>query len=212
MPLASPDGDADVSEQIDSAEQPLLDANDYLADCFRLARRIWESGFRPDFLVALWRGGAPPGIVIQEYFRWRGHDPYHTAIRTQSLEGVRHGDGYDIRGLKHVTDIVCADQQMLLVDDLFDTGRTMFEVIEYVRRVARRNTPEIRVATVYFRPHRRRFLVGPDYWLHETQARPIFPHQLTLMPRPRLEREDPELAETLWGPLPAPQQIAAGSS
>lgn len=176
---------------------PILEANEYMADCFRLARKIWDDDYRPDFLVALWRGGAPPGIAIQEYFRYRGHDPYNTAIRTQSMEGIRQGDGYDIKGLEHVVDAVSADDRMLIVDDLLDTGRTIYEVTEYLRRRARRNTPEIRVATVYFRPERRRFLVGPDYHLKTTEVRPVFPHRLTEMDLEQLRAQDPELEAAL---------------
>jgi hypoxanthine phosphoribosyltransferase len=176
-----------------------LEADDYLADCFRLARMVWEDDFRPDFMVALWRGGAPPGIVMQEYFRWRGHDPYHTAIRTQSLEGVLYGGGFDIKGLEHVIDEVEATQSLLIIDDLFETGRTTFEVCEYIRRRARRNTPEIRVAAVYFRRSAQRFLIGPHYWLHETDERPVFPHQLTAMDPAQLANSDAELAAVLRG-------------
>lgn len=182
----------------EDAPRQVLDADEYLVDCFRLARMIWEDGYRPDFLIALWRGGAPPGIAIQEYFRYRGHDPYHTAIRTQSMEGVREGNGFDIKGLEHVIDAVCAEDRLLFVDDLFDTGRTMYEVREYLRRRARRNTPEIRVAAVYFRPRRRRFLVGPDYHLHETERRPLFPHRLTEIEEKHLRETDPELAAAIW--------------
>jgi len=182
------------------AGRPLLDPNLYLADCFRLARRIWESGYRPDFLVALWRGGTPPGIAIQEYFRWRGHDPYHTAIRTQSLEGVMEGGGFDIKGIEHVVAEVTAEDRMLIVDDLFDTGRTMHEVIEHIRRRARRNTPEIRVATVYrCPPERQVFDVGPHFTLRVTDRRPVFPHLLTEMSPEAVREADPELAVALWG-------------
>ena len=181
------------------AARPVLDPNEYLADGFRLARKIWEDGYRPDFLIGLWRGGAPPGIVIQEYFRWRGHDPYHTAIRTQSLEGVMAGGGFDIKGFEHVISEIEADHKMLLVDNIFDTGRTMYEVTEYLRRRARLNMPEIRVATIYYRPEHRNFLVGPHYYLHEVDAVPIFPHSLTEMDRGWLRIADPELAETIWG-------------
>ncbi len=182
-----------------SAPASFLDPNTYLADCFRLARRIWDDGYRPNFLVALWRGGAPPGIAIQEYLRWKGHDPYHTAIRTQSLEGVRGGGGFDLKGLEHVIDEVNSEDRMLIVDDLFQTGRTIHEVIGYLRRRARKNTPEIRVATVYFRPQLRRFRDGPHYSLHEVRERPVFPHRLTDLDRDRLESEDPELARAIWG-------------
>jgi len=176
----------------------ILDADEYLADSFRLARNIWKDGLRPDFLVALWRGGAPPGIAIQEYFRWRGHDFYHTAIRTQSMEGLEKAGGYDIRGLEHVIDNVEADHSLLIVDNLFETGRTVFEVVEHLRRRSRRNMPQVQVATVYFTPASRQFLVGPDYWLHEVEQAPVFPHEFGAMIPEALEAVDPGLHEALW--------------
>ncbi len=184
---------------VERGERRVVDPNVYLIDCFRLARKVWSNGYRPDFLVALWRGGAPPGIVIQEFFRWKGHDLYHTAIRTQSLEGVLYGDGFDIKGFEHVLDVVEADDQLLLVDDFFDSGRTIYEVVSYLRRKARRNAPEVRVATVYFRPGRRRFLVGPDYYLHEVEDPPLLPDRLSELSEDEVRSLDPELYEPLYG-------------
>jgi hypothetical protein len=176
-----------------------LDADEYLADSFRLARKIWDDGCRPDFMIALWRGGAPPGIAIQEYFRWKGHDFYHTAIRTQSLEGIVQGGGYDIRGLEHVIDNVDADHSLLVVDNFFDTGRTVFEVVDHIRRGARRNTPKIKVASVYVRPDRRRHGDAPDYWLHEVDQAPVFPHELRVMDPRQTREDDAELHAAIWG-------------
>ena len=183
----------------DPAHRRVIDPNEYLIDCFRLARKIWADGYRPDFLIALWRGGAPPGIVIQEFFRWKGHDPYHTAIRTQSLEGVLSGDGFDIKGFEHVLDVVGAEDQLLLVDDVCSTGRTIYEVVRYLRQKARRNAPEVRVATVYYRPQQRRFLVGPDYYLHEVDEPPLLPYRLTQFSEDDALAISPELHEALYG-------------
>ena len=180
-------------------QQDVIDADQYLADSFRLARRIWSDGCRPDFLVALWRGGAPPGIAIQEYFRWRGSDFYHTAIRTQSLEGVREGGGIDIRGLEHVIENVDAEDTLLIVDNFIDTGRTVTAVVDHIRRRARRNTPRLKVAAVYFRPDSHSAPVGPDYWLHEVQRRPVFPHELRALDPEATRSDDPELHEAIWG-------------
>lgn len=186
----------------------LIDANDYLVDCFRLARMIWADGYRPDFLVGLWRGGAPPGIVIQEFLRWKGHDPYHTAIRTQSLEGVLHGDGFDIKGFEHVIEVLQSHHRMLLVDDLYETGRTMYEVTRHLRREAGPDTPEVRIAVVYSRPHRRRYLQGPHYCLHRTAALPIFPHRLTAMNPEEIRAAEPDLYEILFSESGAPSRTA----
>ncbi len=184
---------------METEERLIVDPNTYLADCFKLAKKIWNDGYRPDFLIGLWRGGAPPGIVIQEFFRWKGHDLYHTAIRTQSLESVLSGDGFDVKGLEHVIDMVEAEQRLLLVDDLFDTGRTMYEVVQHLRSKARRNMPDVKVAVVYYRPERRRFLIGPDYYLHETTAQPIFPHRLTAMSAAEMREIDAEMHEVVFG-------------
>lgn len=182
-----------------NASRRVIDPNEFLVDSFRLARKIWDDGYRPDFLVGLWRGGAPPGIVIQEFFRWKGHDPYHTAIRTQSLEGVLYGNGFDIKGFEHVIDVVEAEHQLLLVDDFFNTGRTAYEVIRHLRGKARRNTPEVRVAAVYYRPEARRFLVGPDYYLHEVDEPPRLPYRLTELSEEEARAISPELHRALHG-------------
>ena len=42
-----------------------LDAQILLEDSFRLAADVYRSGFRPSFIVAVWRGGAPMGIAMQ---------------------------------------------------------------------------------------------------------------------------------------------------
>ena len=183
----------------DKSPRQVIDPNDYLIDCFRLARMIWDDGYRPDFLIGLWRGGAPPGIVIQEFFRWKGHDPYHTAIRTQSLEGVLSGDGFDIKGFEHVLDVVEAEHQLLLVDDFYNTGRTTYEVVRYLRQKTRRNAPEVRVATVYYRAQQRRFRVGPDYYLHEVEEPPLLPYRLTQLSEDDARSLGAELHEALYG-------------
>ena len=181
-----------------AGDRLIIDPETYLVDCFRLARQIWEDGYRPDFLVGLWRGGAPPGIVVQEYFRWKGHDLYHTAIRTQSLEGLRYGDGYDIKGLEHVLEIIEAEHRLLLVDDFFETGRTIYEVVRHLRRKARRNSPEVRVAVVYCRPRRRRYQVGPNYYVREVESRPLLPDRLTELTEDELRARDSELYEAVY--------------
>ena len=42
-----------------------IGANELLRDSFQLAANIYEAGFKPDFLVGLWRGGSAVGIAVQ---------------------------------------------------------------------------------------------------------------------------------------------------
>ena len=43
-----------------------ITAQQLLEDSFRLGANIYQSGFRPDFIVGIWRGGTPVGIAVQE--------------------------------------------------------------------------------------------------------------------------------------------------
>ena len=46
-------------------EKHYLSADDYLRDQWRLAELVRGGCWRPDFLVGLWRGGAPVAIAVE---------------------------------------------------------------------------------------------------------------------------------------------------
>jgi len=70
------------------SEKIYLDAQQLLEDSFRLAAMVYRSGYRPSFIVAVWRGGAPMGIAVQELFAYRGVETDHIAIRTSSYHAI----------------------------------------------------------------------------------------------------------------------------
>ena len=47
-------------------EKLFIKSNQLLEDSFKLALNVYESGFRPNYIVGVWRGGAPIGIAVQE--------------------------------------------------------------------------------------------------------------------------------------------------
>ena len=49
-----------------SEEKIFIQPAELLHDSFRLGVKILESEFLPDYIVAIWRGGTPIGIAIQE--------------------------------------------------------------------------------------------------------------------------------------------------
>lgn len=197
-----------------SNEKVFVDARGLLHDSVRLGRAVWESGYRPNFLIGVWRGGTPPGIVIHEYFRMRGADPYHTTIKTQSYRGMqREGGAVEIKGLDHVIDVIEHTDHMLIVDDVFDTGHTMVAIVEEVRRRARRNAPEIRVATVYYKPERNETDMVPDYHVVEDNRWIVFPHELEDLDEEEIRRKGEAVAAAvLDGPEEAAPAEAAGSA
>ena len=66
-----------------------IGADELLRDSFQLAAAIHDAGFKPDFLVGLWRGGSAVGIAVQEGLEFFGSKTDHIAIRT-SYSGAHH--------------------------------------------------------------------------------------------------------------------------
>ncbi len=157
-----------------------ISAQSLLEDSFRLGTQILDSGFRPSFIVGVWRGGTPVGIAVQELLDFFGVKTDHIAIRTSFYKGIaRTGSRIRVHGMQYIIDNVNADQSLLIVDDVFDTGLSIDAVISHLRRKARRNAPiDTRVATVYYKPSNNRTEREPDYYVHETEDWLVFPHEL----------------------------------
>lgn len=49
------------------SDKQYLSADQLLVDSFRLAERVFSSGFEPTMIIAIWRGGVPIGIAVQEF-------------------------------------------------------------------------------------------------------------------------------------------------
>lgn len=193
------------AESYEPREEPreedmvFIGAAELLLDSFRLARKVWEDGYHPNFLLAIWRGGTFPGMVIHEFLRYKGHDPYHTSIKTQSYKGFRRGESVEIKGLEHVIDIINAEDRLLIVDDVFDTGHTIRAVLEAIRCKARRNTPHMKVATVYYKPEKNETDIAPDYFLRSEEGWLVFPHEIAGLSPELLRRKGAGVADIVEG-------------
>ncbi len=157
-----------------------ISAEGLLRDSFALAAQILASGFRPSFLVALWRGGAPIGIAVQEFLEQHGVATDHVAIRTSSYAGIdRQEKTVRVHGIDYLVSRLTFEDRLLLIDDVFDSGRSLEAVIGELERRCRRNLPgQLKVATVYYKPARNRSRLVPDYYVHRTDQWLVFPHEL----------------------------------
>lgn len=185
----------------DAPEKIYVDASTLRLNSAKLARLVWADGFRPDYIIGVWRGGTPPGVIMHEFFRMRGVEPYHTTIKTQSYRGMKRGDAsVEIKGLGHVIDVVNAEDKLLIVDDVFDTGHTMVAILDEIRKRARRNAPDCRVAAVYYKPEKNETDLVPDYCAVEDNRWIVFPHELEGLTEEELKENRPELWEAALGP------------
>jgi len=178
-------------------------ADDLLRDSFQLAANIHDAGFKPDFLVGLWRGGSAVGIAVQEGLDYLGTPTDHIAIRTSYSGAHRYSDMVSkadqirVHGLQYLLENLCSHHSMLIVDDVYSTGSSVKAVIDQLARKTRRNLPaDIRVATVWYRPTPRT-LRTPEYYVHETDDWLVLPYELSGQSLEELRENRPELAGIL---------------
>ncbi|AHK15577.1 MULTISPECIES: phosphoribosyltransferase [Thalassolituus] len=186
------------------SDKQYLSAQGLLEDSWKLAEQILKSDFRPTFMIAVWRGGVPIGIAVQEYLSYHGIDTDNIAIRTSSYQGIDqqarqvavHGLGYLVKNIQH-------SDSLLIVDDVFDSGRSIEAIVNELTRLARRNTPhDIRIAVPYFKPARNRTNRVPDYYLYETDAWLKYPHSLEGLSTEEIRDNRPELYNIIKDCLP----------
>lgn len=174
-------------------------ADNLLRDSFQLAANIHDSGFRPDFLVGLWRGGSAVGIAVQEGLDHFGIPTDHIAIRTSYSGAARYSEmvskaeAIRVHGLQYLLETLCAHHKLLIVDDVYSTGSSVSAVIKQLAERTRRNLPQdIRIASVWYRPTERT-LRTPDFFVHETRDWLVLPYELTGFSIEELRASRPEL-------------------
>ncbi|MEO0365028.1 MAG: phosphoribosyltransferase family protein [Pseudomonadota bacterium] len=193
-------------------DKQYIAADDMLLDSFKLSAHVYQSGFKPDFLVGLWRGGSAVGIAVQEGLSHFGIKTDHIAVRT-SYQGFTayqkqradRKSAIRVHGLRYLLENVSSKHSLLIVDDVFSTGSSAQAVIDKLARKARRNLPgDIRIATIYYRATEQT-LRPPNFFVHETRNWLVLPYELSGLNRADILTHKPELAailDTAQTPLP----------
>jgi hypoxanthine phosphoribosyltransferase len=191
---------------VSPSEKIFISADSLLRDSMELGLQVVRSGLRPTFLVGIWRGGAPIGIAVQEILEYNGIECDHVSIRTSSYTGIdRQSRTVRVHAVDYLVSSLNADDQLLLIDDVFDSGRSLEAVIAELRRRCRRNLPEqIRVATVYYKPARNRSSLTPDFYVRATDQWLVFPHEIHGLTREEILANKP-VDETFFTARPDPR-------
>jgi len=173
-----------------------IQADELLSDSFKLAWKVYESGYRPNYIIGVWRGGAPIGIAVQEFLDVLGVPSDHIAIRTSHYKGMGDRDSkVEVFGLNYIIKQVESEDSLLIVDDVHDTGISIQKIILDLQTACKKNTPEIKVATPYFKPNKNQTNRQPDFYLHETEKWLVFPHELEGLSIEEIIEFKPELSD-----------------
>ena len=181
------------------SDKRFISAQELLEDSYRLGARIIASGFRPDFIVGIWRGGSPVGIAVQEMLEHFDIPTDHISVRTSLYRGIdKRGTTVRVHGLGYLVRNLNAEDALLIVDDVHDSGRSIQAVIEQLSERTRRNTPSrLKVATPWFKPAKNTTGRRPDYYLRETDQWLVFPHEIQGLDEAEIARGKPEIHKIL---------------
>lgn len=172
-----------------------LDAGEYLRDIWLLASKVVKSDWRPDIIVALWRGGAPAGVAVHEFFKAAGWDAGHIPLKCSSYSGIGENEGkVEFTAGEIVFGMLSPGMKVLVVDDVFDTGLTAKAVKEHVSETG----AEMRIAAVYWKREKNLTDILPDYYARETGTDwLVFPHEIEGLTMEETRCKDPVLADML---------------
>lgn len=182
-----------------AADKLFIREEDLLRDAYRLAMQVYRSGFRPSFIVGVWRGGSAVGIFVQECLQHLGIETDHIAIRTSYRGMQRYADMVQnpqaeirVHGTQYLLENLNAEDGLLIVDDVYSSGLSVQAVIERLSQRTKRNMPhDVRVAVPWYKPASNRTGREPDFYLHTTDKWLVLPYELNGLTREEIAEHKP---------------------
>lgn len=140
----------------------VLSWNKIYEHLIKLAKKVNESGFKPEVIVGISRGGLIPSRIISDLL----DNPNLASIRVEFYKYSKKK-----RNKPKITQPISTPiegKTILLVDDVADSGKSLHLVYEHLLKKAK----EIRTLTIFYKPWS---CLLPDYYIKETGAWIIFP-------------------------------------
>ena len=172
----------------DKAMKEFLDFYTVRNNALLMADRILNEGFIPDIVYMLLRGGSGIGNVFIEFFRLSGCPVKTAAAVAESYAGVQQpGETFRLSGWTCAPASLKRDSRVLLVDDIFDSGRTINCVAdEIVKAGIFRENLKIAVHDYkikHFDPLQKTLEFHPDYYARQfeifSEADDVWIHYLS---------------------------------
>ncbi len=178
-----------------------LDEATIIKDSYHLGVQVFDSGFRPTFIVGLWRGGSAIGIYVQECLQTLGVETNHISLRT-SYRGmasyqnmINSPENIRVHGTRYLLENLNADDRLLIVDDVCSSGHSIRAVKSRLEKSLKRNYPqEVHTAVLWRRPRFKKNDNRIDYYLHTTEEWLVFPYELKGLTHEEIEKYKPAVA------------------
>ena len=112
------------------AEKLFISWDEYNSTVEKLAIQIDESGYKPDILIGIMRGGAPIIDVLSRVFKLKCA---YLAVESYSGKGIEDKQGELTFSREMSSTVQNIGGNLLLCDDLSDTGVTLNRSIEWLK-------------------------------------------------------------------------------
>ncbi len=144
-------------------------------NAIKMAYRIYRDGFIPDIIYVSLRGGAYMGNVISEYFKFitdEARPVFYAAVVARSYTDVSTQEEIKIDGWTYSPDLLKGGEKVLLVDDVYDSGRTVnYLTEELLRRGLKRDDIKVVVHDYKVRHYLPDTLpIHPDYYCRKIEV------------------------------------------
>jgi hypoxanthine phosphoribosyltransferase len=148
-----------------------VSGNALYEDAFALARKIYDSDYRPSAIVGVWRGGTPVAITVHEALAYMGLKAEHYPLKAGSYSGSQRQHVVIEGGLD-----LPVSSSALIIDDVFDSGKTLDTIASALEPRVR----DVRTAAIYYKPEKNVTKRVPDYFVHSVPASTwiVFPHEV----------------------------------
>jgi hypoxanthine phosphoribosyltransferase len=133
----------------------ILTWNKIIRDAKTLAKLVKQSGYKPDIVIAIGRGGYVPARIICDFMMLRDL----TSVKAEHWGSAEMDSKEAVIKFPICTEI--RGKKVLLVDDVTDTGRTLIVTLEYLKGLA---PAEIRTAILI---HKTCSEIVPDYYVNK---------------------------------------------
>lgn len=141
----------------------MIDWADIVRLSFDLCKKIRKSGYAPDCIVTLLRGGLVPARIISDCLN----------VSALYVIGISFYEDVEERAKKPTItqplEIDLKNKKVLIVDDVADTGKSIIFAVEVLKN---RNPEEIKIATLHKKPWSE---IEPDFYIVETDAWVVYP-------------------------------------
>ncbi len=186
-------------------------------NALKLAHKIYKDGFIPDVIYCSLRGGAYMANIISEYFKIlskvnKFHPVLYAGVVARSYSDVAQHTKVFIDGWTYPPENLRPGDKILLVDDIFDSGRTINCLVETLMNSRGMPREDIKVVVhdyKYFTYYKEQLPIQPDYYCRKFEINSpeenrwihYMSHELVGLSKKELEeyyfKDDPELIEVL---------------